>query len=454
MNKSPKELTQRIDEKLRQGALSSAIADLEAADLKPIPRELRTEFASLCRRAGVPLLGLKALRPSVRPRAKVHVKATAMENAEYAACLVFAGAVGEALTLLERISSAECPKAILYQAFALTAQWRYEESIPLFKKYIGLGASDYEVLIAQVNLAFAYGFCHSEELSGLVDELLLKTKSYALLQTNVLIVGAHHRFIENDFKGARKLIAQGEKIHGEKKTQEGMLLRKLTHLVSLFENPKSPEFLRELHEFRAEALKGNHWEIVRDCDKFEALSTRNELLFNQVFFGTPYTSYRSCLREDAKGNLKVQSSFDWSVPKPSRNAEIIEVSRLGLKSGSRNHRLLLTLLTDFYRPFTVGGIFSVLFPGEFFNDETGPMRVLNAVRELNVWFEKEGLPLEVAREQSGFQLKTQKPCCFKILGEQPMAEEEWRLKELRENFSSEDFPKFFRVGYSRLKKVR
>jgi hypothetical protein len=87
-----------------------------------------------------------------------------------------------------------------------------------------------------------------------------------------------------------------------------------------------------------------------------------------------------------------------------------------LKPGQLLHRLLATLASDFYRPFRLASLHSLLYPREYFNPVTSPMRVHQATRHLRAWLEEEGIALRI-EEQHGLYRLTGTAGCLITRGE-------------------------------------
>src|SRR4051794_20375252 len=107
---------EEIDSRIRAGKTlqaSKAVADLSRETLA---REERIQLARLARRSFVPQIGIRLLSPVVRPGARSVEIANNDEKLEFAACLVWIGALQEALILLDELDPTLHPEADLFRA--------------------------------------------------------------------------------------------------------------------------------------------------------------------------------------------------------------------------------------------------------------------------------------------------------------------------------------------------
>ncbi|MGZ3723104.1 MAG: hypothetical protein ACXVA9_09250, partial [Bdellovibrionales bacterium] len=82
-----------------------------------VPREFRLPLANLCRRAGLHSLGITLLTRIVHPLKNNPTEAASSpELAEYAVLLLRSGAMSEALTTLNEVSTSKVPESLLYRA--------------------------------------------------------------------------------------------------------------------------------------------------------------------------------------------------------------------------------------------------------------------------------------------------------------------------------------------------
>src|SRR5262249_14667891 len=93
-----------------------------------------------------------------------------------------------------------------------------------------------------------------------------------------------------------------------------LTLKKWDVIHKLRENPGNPRLIQELREVRKNATDSNLWDEVRDCDRFEAVFTKNERLFMNVYFGTPSEFFKQKMRSDWRVPLNLPRFYDWNIP--------------------------------------------------------------------------------------------------------------------------------------------
>ena len=75
-----------------------------------------------------------------------------------------------------------------------------------------------------------------------------------------------------------------------------------------------------------------------------------------------------------------------------------------LKVGQVNHRLLVTLASDFYKPLRLASIYFGLYPREYYNPVSAPTRVHQAIISLRTWIEESGIDLSIEEENGFYRL--------------------------------------------------
>jgi hypothetical protein len=152
-----------------------------------------------------------------------------------------------------------------------------------------------------------------------------------------------------------------------------------------------------------EAEEIGHWETRRDVDRYLALLTGDEALLRHLWFGTPFEGYRARLVKEWGRPLSLGDSYERG------RGHVLDVTsgavgRKSIRNLPREHRLLATLASDFYRPFRVAALFEALFPDERFLPTTSANRVHQAVRELRGWLEAHAPGITVEAHGSDYRL--------------------------------------------------
>ncbi len=438
------ETLKRIEELIRKGAGKAAQAELKAISQGKPPREVLSALASQARRAGMPELGVRLLNPIVRPPPRSPKRATDAEIVEYAGCLIRVGASNEALKLLQNIDARKNPQAFLYRSHGLFTQWRSIEAVPALQCYLKeVRGDEYQRIVGQVNLAAALldgrYLKDTEEILEVTRKQALE-KGYTLLFANCLELSAQVALLQKKWRPAEKFINEAASLLKDQGAVDELFVLKWRAVLALMKRPGKRE-LKDLNRVRKIALRAGHWETLRECDLFQACATGNEKLLLHVYFGTPFESYRKRIFLEFSRPLTVPESYLWQLgPKAGGKHWEPYGKERKLKPGQLLFRTLSALTSDFYRPQRMGALHALIYPEEFFNPISSPMRVHQAVRRLRVWFRQKRVPLEI-EERSGSYYLSSAAGCGVLLPRHLPAESllDARLKILRWKWGEEFF---------------
>lgn len=384
--------------------LNDAVAGLKAKDA---PRA-----ANLAWRCHIPELGLKILGPIVRPAHAEARHATEEEKAEYAVCLIKLGATDEGLSLLDSTSVDKCGRSALYRAFAHITRWEYAKSNLLLESYLKNEPDPYARIVGEINLVQGLLFEKQFEAS---DEYLLKLKEatareeFKLARGTVLELSAVRYLFASQYEKSQAHLTEASELLAQTAGLPLFFIEKWrTILEFLRGGGKNHAIIQNLRE---KARTVSHWETLRECDRVESVAKSDLSLFKQVYFGTPYESYRRKLSVDYPGSYDLPSFYPWTLGTEDRTHCEIDLStgeiwckkkkvaleRLPLK-------LLVVLCTDFYRPFRIASLHHALHPGEYFNPVSSPARVHRAVQRLRQTFRDHKIGLGIAHTEGFYQL--------------------------------------------------
>ncbi|MBI4403813.1 MAG: hypothetical protein HY537_06620 [Deltaproteobacteria bacterium] len=416
-----KEPFDEIESLIRKGASQQARKLLRSVLDKKIGRQEIHRFAALARRAGLPYLSVRLLHPIVRPTGSKLWVATDEERSEYAASLTYLGAAEEALALLRVVDSTRVPDALLFEAFALFAQWNYEQSIPILERYVSCkDLNDYARTVGKVNLLAAFiAGSHYQQADTLARELLAYTHSRQLnlLYGNCLELSAQSLIQQSRWAEARTCLEKAAKLFEDTLSLGQLFVRKWTAVMNFEKARNKASALAELASVRQQAQDQSNWETVRDCDRVRALGLKDRSLLAHLYFGTPFECYRKRLLDSIHWDFQLPDHYVWKINGSSGNALDLLLGHPGaggLKAGQVMHKLLLALVSDFYRPLRVAVAYRYLYPDEFYNPVTSPARIHEAVRRLKGWFRAHKLPLMVSEKLGYYSLQALRPCSIKI----------------------------------------
>lgn len=433
-----------LDQSLRQGRHGSVRQELSRTNAREVPRPWLESLANVARRAGAFSLALRLLNPVCRPVQGIRRDASAGELAEYGMALVKNGSFDEALGILGEIDPRLEPRTYLYQAFARFPRWEYGEALPLLDQFLErVDAAAYEHRIAQVNRLAALIFVGSlDAASASAEELLERTvrDGQRLLQANVLELSAQVAIQSEDFARAREWLEKARALLSDSPVGDRLFVDKWQAVIRLTETAgldRAP-----LEEVRRSALRLGHWETLRDCDFHEARHRARPDLFARLFHGTPHEAYRRRLLDvlssyGAPRDLYSRGSGAMSERTLEMGEQTLDIEAATWKGGNAlfrpggvEHRLLLQLNRDYYRPERIGSLFAAVYPGEYFNPVTSPLRVHQAMRRLRRSLRAAEIPLRIREEAHQYFLVPASGCA---IGSR-LSREEPRHRELELRF--------------------
>ncbi len=440
-----------IDNLIRKGQIVTARRELKMFAAKKVARADAADFGLLAWRAKIGRLGIKVLNPIVRPPPRSKVFADEEEKAAYAACLIQIGANDEGLEILNSLDTRGLPQVLLLRVAAHVARWDYQDAIPLLVEYIASPlTNEYQKLVGKVNLASGYVYERRHaEASLLLPEIIesAAAQNLSLLYGNALTIAALNAIQGEDWKSAENYLKRAEEGLGSQAALDAFFVRKWNVVLRLFRDGAKPAILDDLIAVRTEAARLGHYETVRDCDHYRALSEKGDRIFAHVYCGTPFVHYRLRLLEDVPGKTP-PSEYLW-VPGGEETAESWfdlstgkdERGRARLKVGDASLRLLGVLSADFYRPLRTAALHARLYPGDYYNPISSPVRVRQAIARLRRWVEENALPLTVEETTGTYRLQAASRYGIRIALEDAGVSNrlEWQMRLLRDKWASEPF---------------
>jgi DNA-binding winged helix-turn-helix (wHTH) protein len=432
-------LIAKIEEFIRRGNILAAQNEIKQLKPSAISREWIVDFANMARRLRMEDWGVRLLRPIVRGDPPVTPQVTQQELCAYAGLLIKIGALPEAEKILQALEKSAISNVPLFQSQICIAQWDYKGAVGYLQKTLLEPELDpYQKCIAEVNLAGAYIFLQKNKQAEEKLQQVLKScqeNNWDLLYGNALELSAQLAVLQNKKPEADRLLAEAQARAGQH-SHYSIFIEKWKLLSELHQaQPGGQRFEVLQKEFellrqKAETLKS--WESVRDLDYQLALVLNHENLLLNVYFGTPHAAYRKRIE-------KIFSEKGWKIPnmffrkmsaEPAERVlnvqdgkELGRQNSQGLKPGQMLHRLLNILATDFYKPFGIGELFSKLYPEEYFNPDSSPDRVSQAVKHLRKWFVDNEIPMDIKVEGGRYGLMATGPYALQVSKKVKSAEE-------------------------------
>ncbi len=392
-----------IDSLIRQGQMQLAQERIKAVLHLPGSRSERLKLAELCRRSNLAEAGLRLLSAYVRPAARTPMQATAAEKIEYAAALIRLGAGSEALEILSPLAEVD---AFLFRAFAHIHGWNYVEAIPPLQDFLASARpTAYQKLVARVNLAACLVQTEKHpEATALLEEISRQCKDEKnfLLLGNTLELSAQNAIAAGDYEEAEKFLENAETLRPLKNQKinsfDALYLEKWRAILDL-----KKQGINRLQPIKKIAAGLGDAETIRDCDFHLAVATRNENLFFQLYFGTPYESYRRKIQK----HCSIPSTYSYSPQDNAKRFIDLQSGEPGLKFQQVPHRLLQILAADLYKSQRLPALHGFLFPGRFYNPDSSPGILHQALRRLRFTLAKNDFPLEIVEKHSAYHLAMQ-----------------------------------------------
>lgn len=438
-----KKLLIKLDELIRQGEILSAQQNILQLKTSSIPREWLADFADMARRVRIENWGFKILRPLIRSEVPVHPAVTAKELCSYAGLLIKAGAYPEAKEILDNLDEEKVPNVLLFKSQIYFSEWDYKKSLPVLKKAIKyFDLNSYQACITQVNLAGALvSLDKFSEASGILVKLkkVCLDQKWDLLYGNVLEISAQMAVKQKDWALTEQLLSEANSRVGQH-SHYSIFIEKWQIIAELIQKSEAESdvdlVLNKIELLRKKAYAVNSWETLRDLDFQQAYYLQHKNLLLNVFFGTPHLQYKKRIINHFKKQR-------WEMPKTyirklteattSRVYDMVYGTENGnelavsLKPGKMVHRLLHILIADFYKPISLGELFSSLFHGEYYNPENSAARVAQAIKQLRKWFKQNAIPVDIKVEKDQYFLVANGPYAFRVSNEIKIIQEKQHL---------------------------
>jgi tetratricopeptide (TPR) repeat protein len=431
------DLITECDLLIKSGKINRVIQILSNLVMSQVPRSARQGLAKSCRRIGLIGHGLRLLHPVIRSQKILDEPVQASEVCEYSALLSRNGSVHEALELLKGVDPAVAPEALLYQGQCHILNWDYAEAIGYFESFLVSSADDYSKLIARVNLISGYVvLLRLEEAAGMLAETIEMAENAGAhrLQANCYELWGQVYFWRNDFSNSRKMLKRATEILDNSQSHDQLLILKTEAIISaLEENSDVP-----LTRFRSLAVKRKHWESVRDADLFRLKVIADQNQLDHLVFGTPKPAYRRRVETliDGMPSRTYVFGSEKGLLLNLQTGRMMGVDQLLL--GKKIHQMISALTRDFYAPINMGSLFHELYPDEFFNIDTSPPRIRQAILRAREWLDRHQIPASIEHSQGAYR--------FLITGEfgvrmeldhQEISPTMVRWQQLKEKFPSD-----------------
>ena len=398
------ETLDQIEEDIRLGRVISARNLRASLNFNKVEDAMRLRIANLFRRALDPRSSLIVLDPLVNENPD-HREASSKEIAEYCVALYRVGSATEAAKRLGQIDAKEVPEKLLFESFCLFSMWNYQDSIAKLKAYVRLEPDPYKKCVGRVNLAAALVETEDEEFVGVIEEIKESTlkQQWWKLYKNALELECQWHLKQGDFRKSKECLNESSRlvsiIEG---SFEVHFFQKWQSILQAFEASS----IEPIEKFRVEMKLKSHWETYRDLDFHTLLIKPADSVFQRLYAGTAYSSYKQKLLR----KFSFEPDKTYKLNPSRRNVVSIEQMEFNgdnlAKRGKSLHNLARILYRDLYRPISLGGIFSELFPDEHFSIFTSADRVHQLVKRLRRVY-SQTKQLEIQEIQGCYRMRPQ-----------------------------------------------
>ncbi|MCB0364801.1 MAG: hypothetical protein H6624_17245 [Bdellovibrionaceae bacterium] len=437
-----------MEENLRAGHFGVVRTQFSRVSLSKAPRKHLSQIANIAWRIGLYRLALRVLNPYVRSEPGTFIVASAAERLEYAISLQKIGAADEAYEILKTMDAKTHPLALLYMSFCHMSSWDYASTIPLLLEFTASPlTTPYQRIVGKVNLLAASIITDQiETAEQLLREIGKTTKdqNLRLLYGNSLELAAQMAISQKKWREAEQYLEQAKEFLGSDSSVNSLFIDKWQAVLKAHQNPKA---LSNLHSVKTKALRDRHWETARDCDFHIVVTSKDLRVFEHLYYGTPYPSYRERVLRLAN----MQSPPSHFVYTPGKQSSTpnrvfdLETARerdgtWELRAGQVLHRLFVAIYRDWYRPLRVGQAFAVLFPDEYFNPATSVDRVHQAVKRLRESLLDREVPIEVLESHGAYQLSVGADYGVRVPADPlPLEGKELEMRQLKSIVETKEF---------------
>lgn len=430
-----KKVFDELELHLKSGQSKQVRDELRKYPSESIPHEWVGRFASLARRSGIPGIAVKNLHALLRlPTGKL-AGGFEKEKAEYAASLIEIGVMSEAEDIIDQLNAEEELELFLWKVRVLFSQRNYRPVLSPLEKLVRQHRHDKNGAIYQAKMDLAFALIQErvfDQADALADDLIEEfiQPEHAVWRGRALLIAAQSALHRNLLGTAQRHIYSAQAVLKGKGPYHEFYARQWLVIHNLLESGAAEPERTELKKVRVMAKELGIWEAVRDCDHFEAKITGNIEQHMHVYFGSPFPYYQKRLISELGKEVKIPEYYYFNFDSTHKAEEMLDVTtgQVTRDIGDANvqslpisfaghapaQKLLQTLASDFYAPFSYGALWDSLFPHAAFHPKDSLLRVKGMVAELENWFMEHQVRIEIKSERNAFSLASSHPISLKI----------------------------------------
>jgi hypothetical protein len=138
----------------------------------------------------------------------------------------------------------------------------------------------------------------------------------------------------------------------------------------------------------------------------------DETQYGFLYFGSPQAGFRERIKREIRFRSEATEFILGDKQAPC--LDVVIGNHSSLKVGKKVHQLLVLLTRDFYRPTSLGNLFSHLYPGEVFSLSTSPTRVHQVVNRSRRWLMENDIPIQLTFEDGGLRATLAGPISLRV----------------------------------------
>lgn len=436
-------LFESIDFDIRSGRHKRASSRLREIKIAELSREDLVVLSDFGRRLQDPMFSLKSLGKTFRGVIAGKVEPTDTEIISYSRALVKMGFFNEADRWIQRIADVKRDELLDLQGRKRIAQWDYAGAVYFYKRYVSqLEPSSYSYLVAKLNLSASLVGCSrfDEAITAILSlkELAVKNE-HSLIFANACELMAQALILSGDFDQGLSSLKESHEALGQGQSIYSFYLRKWTWVANLLKSVGCQSELSRAIQLKQEAEQNQYWEDVRDIDRRLSEVNFSEPIALKLYFGTPHRAYRESIKRELLDGVKIPPVFNFHLgPREGHLKEVLALENC-FNPGSRIDSLFKTLTHDFYRPISLGYLFSRLYPDEYFDPHSSPTRVYRLVTRLRKRT-IDNFGVDCVWNQEGIRLVSSRPVVIPVEQRQEIrTRQECQVAKMRKVFRQDWF---------------
>lgn len=426
-------LFKEVDLAIKNSDFSQARIIIKKINIAKLPRNKLIDYCQACRRLGLPARILKCLQAVIR---NPLIIASEMEQALYAVGLYLSGAYKEAEQIFEELL--RNPQSANNEIYFLSAlcqmrQWKYQSALTLLSKYqTKLQPDEYSYVVCKLNIAACLQALGRTELALIELSVPLQRTQFELLNLHAQELHAQILFSQGKYEISieqiRQIYLKTNQRHFILNCTKWQLLSQIHIQIPIQlqkcnrQNNRNglvgelslQEFIDEnvdlfdgVFQFKKACVEADLMEHVRDFDFHLAFAIKDQRAICQLWQLTHSASYKNRIanrsmavfRTSVKKLQTLSFGLVYSLQErkiensAARKTEVVIFQMLKgifLFNGEQKLRLSGMLLktfkvviSDAYRGFQIGEVFKLIYPGEYYDINTSPKRVMSIVSRLN-----------------------------------------------------------------------